>query len=108
MNKSYFKSLIYKGVYDRQGRKVQLIEAATSKNYSVAMAFDLETKRLVSYATSAMELSFDDYRKTAELFLPYSISRQNLMNIKIDEIKLNEKIEDKEFSKKENCFDKAN
>ena len=72
------------------------------------MAFDVETKQLVSYATRAITLLFNDYRKIDSLTLPFSITRVGLMKIEIDEIKLNQKIDEANFSKKENCFDKAN
>jgi len=58
-----FKSITYQGVFDRQGKKVHIIEAETAEHINVAMAFDVETKLLVSYIQQFYAVSYDDYRQ---------------------------------------------
>ncbi|MGI8466859.1 MAG: S41 family peptidase [Pyrinomonadaceae bacterium] len=106
LDKNYFKSLTFQGVFERQGRKTNIIEAKTSENFSAALAFDAETKLLVSYALQYSTISLGDYRKVENLLLPFSIARENIMSISLDEIKLNPAIEENNFKKKENCYDK--
>ncbi len=108
LKKDNFKSLVYQGIFDRQGRKAHLIEAKTAEYLTVALAFDVETKLLVSYVGGFYGISFGDYRPVENLLLPFRIEREGLMNITIEEIKLNPAIEEDVFAKKENCFDKIN
>ncbi len=103
-----FKSITYQGVFDRQGKKVHIIEAETAEHINVAMAFDVETKLLVSYIQQFYAVSYDDYRQIENLLLPFVIEREGFMNIEPEEIKLNTAIEESNFMKKENCFDRAN
>ncbi len=108
MKKDYFKSLKYQGIFDRNDRKVHLIEGVTKENYTVALAFDVETKMLIGYVLQYYGISFGDYRKVENVMLPFSIEREGFMDIKLDEIKINSPIEESNFSKKLNCFDVAN
>lgn len=108
VKKSYFKSLEHQGIFDRKGRKTHIVSAKTAEGANVAMAFDVETKTLVSYIGSYYGISFGDYRKVGDLMLPFSIERENVMTITLDDIKLNPVIEGGKFTKKENCFDRPN
>ncbi len=103
-----FKSLTYQGIFDRQGRKAHIIEAETAEYTNVAMAFDVETKLLVSYIQQFYGVSYGDYRQIENLLLPFDIEREGFMNIELEEIKLNPAIEESIFMKKENCFDRGN
>jgi len=108
LKKETFKSLIYQGAFDREGKKAHVIEATTAENQTVALAFDVETKLLVSYAGQFFSYSYDDYRRVENIRLPFNIAREPFMDIRLDEIKLNPPLEDSSFTSKENCFDKAN
>jgi len=103
-----FKSITYQGVFERQGRKAHIIEAKTAEYLNVAMAFDVETKLLVSYIQQFYAVSYGDYRQIENLLLPFDVEREGFMNIELEEIKLNTPIEENKFLKKENCFDRAN
>ncbi|MDQ3064582.1 MAG: S41 family peptidase [Acidobacteriota bacterium] len=103
-----FKSITYQGIFDRQGRKAHVIEAKTAEYTNVAMAFDVETKLLVSYIQQFYVVSYGDYRQIENLLLPFDVEREGFMNIELEEIKLNTPIEESNFMKKENCFDRAN
>ena len=103
-----FKSITYQGIFDRQGRKAHVIEANTAEYTNVAMAFDVETKLLVSYIQQFYVVSYGDYRQIENLLLPFAVEREGFMNIELEEIKLNTAIEESNFMKKENCFDRAN
>ncbi len=72
------------------------------------MAFDVETKLLVSYIQQFYAVSYGDYRQIENLLLPFDVEREGFMNIELEEIKLNTPIEESNFIKKENCFDRAN
>lgn len=56
-----FKSITYQGVFDRRGRKAHIIEAETAEYMNVAMAFDVETKLLISYIQQFYGISYADY-----------------------------------------------
>ena len=107
LKKDSFKSLIYQGIFERQSRKVHLVEIVTKDDMTIALAFDVETKLLVSYVRLFYGISFGDYRRVENVMLPFRIERESIMDIKLDEIKLNPAIEAGVFMKKENCFDKV-
>lgn len=107
LNKDFFKSLTYRGDFERHGRNTHLIEGETANNVTIALAFDAEDKTLVSYNANYYEIVFGDYRKVDNLMLPFRVERSGIMNIALDEIKLNAKIEDYNFTRKINCFDKV-
>ena len=108
LDAEYFKELKYQGAFDRFGKKAHLIEAVTKDNSTVALAFDFESGRLVSYATMVSNIAFDDYNAVEKIQLPFSISRDNMTKIQLYEVKLNTKIDESNFVKKINCFDKTN
>ena len=107
LRKKLMKSLTYRGVFERRGRQTHLIEGETADNASLAFAFDVENKTLVSYNGAAYEIVFDDYRPVGNLKLPFKIERSGIVTIALDEIKLNATIEDYNFTKKISCFDKV-
>lgn len=103
----FYKGLKFAGTFDREGRKTHVIDGRTRDGYYLAMAFDVETKLLVSMTGSYYALNFSDYRKAGDLLLPYKIERERVMNITLDEILVNVPIDQKYFSKKENCYDRV-
>jgi carboxyl-terminal processing protease len=107
VDKSAFKSLEYAGIYDRQDRKVHLINAKSADGADIAMAFDVETKLLVGYAGSFMTYTLGDYQKTQDLLLPFSIDRGSAA-ITIYQLKVNVPIDESNFKRKINCFDTPN
>jgi hypothetical protein len=107
--KETFKLLNYQGAYDRMGRQAHVIEAVTTEgNQTVWLAFDVETKLLVGYTGQSFTFFYDDYRLVENVMLPFHITRQPYMDIKLNEIKLNSPIEENNFTVKKNCFDKTN
>lgn len=107
-DKNGFKTLKYEGIFDRQGRKAHLINAVRQTGETVALGFDVETKMLVGYAGADMTWSLGDYQKVQDLTLPFSIKKAGLMDVTIYEIKLNVPIDESNFKKKINCFDRPN
>ncbi len=103
-----FNSLKYAGSYERDGRKVNLIDATSKFGSSVAMAFDVETKMLSYYTGPYFGMIFADYRKTGDLTLPFRIERENIMRLQFDEIKINVPVDETKFVKKINCYDLPN
>ena len=108
MKKDFFKSLNYLGAFDLQSKKTHVIEAITADNLTVAFAFNVETKMLVSYTRQNFVVFFDDYRPVNKVKLPFRINRGPFMNVLLDEIKLNSVIEESNFVVKENCYDRVN
>lgn len=108
VKKDFYKTLKYQGVFERHGRKTHVVTATDENGAPVALAFDVETKHLVSYAGQFSTISLADYRKTGELTLPFTIEREGLMKIDLTEVKINAAIGDDKFMKKENCFDRPN
>jgi carboxyl-terminal processing protease len=109
LKKETFKSLNYQGAFDRMGKQAHVIEAVTTAgNQTVWLAFEVESKLLVSYTGQSFTFFYDDYRPVEKVMLPFHITKEPFMNIKLSEIKLNSPIEEGKFTTKENCFDKAN
>lgn len=107
--KDLFKSLNYLGAFDMLGAKAHVIEATTTNDQTIAFAFNVETKMLVSYTTeNSYVVLFDDYRPVGKVKLPFNINRGSFMKIQLDEIKLNAPIAEGNFVESENCYDKAN
>jgi C-terminal peptidase prc len=104
----YFLSLKSQGIYDRDGRKVHLIDGKSKEGMLIALAFDVETKMLVNFTGSYYGIAFADYEKVGDLTLPHFIERERIMNITLDSIKLNTKIDPANFERKQNCFDRVN
>ena len=100
-----FVSLKFAGSYERDGRKVNLIDATSKLGSSVALAFDVETKMLSYYTGPYFGMIFGDYRKAGELTLPFRIEREGIMRLHFDEIKINVPVDEAKFVKKINCYD---
>jgi carboxyl-terminal processing protease len=106
--KNSFRNLTYEGIFDREGRKTHLINAVSSSGEVIALGFDVETKMLVGYAGKVVTVSLGDYRKVQDLMLPFLVKREGVMDITFSEIKLNIPIDESNFKKKINCFDRPN
>ena len=102
-----FKSLKYDGEFDRLGKKVILIEFVTDEGQSVAMSFDAESKLLVSAASTWGRIDFDDYRKTGDLLLPFSIDNGSTEKFRLETLTINAEVNDSDFAKKIHCYDQA-
>jgi carboxyl-terminal processing protease len=105
---AFFVSLKYQGVFARGERKVHLIDGKSKDGMLVALAFDSDTGLLVNFTGAYYGVSFDDYRKTGDLLLPYEIERERIMTITLDEVKINQAIDPANFIRKEKCFDREN
>jgi carboxyl-terminal processing protease len=109
LKKEFFKSLNYLGAFDMLGTKAHVIEAITPGDQTLAFAFNVETKMLVSYTTQqSYVVLFDDYRAVGKVLLPYNINRGSFMKLQLNEIKLNVPIADDNFAESENCYDRVN
>ncbi len=106
--KETFKSLNYQGAFDRMGKQAHVIEAVTANGQTVWLAFDVETKLLVGYTGQFFTFFYDDYRRVENVMLPFHITKESFIDIRLNEIKLNPTIEENNFKVKQNCFDKAN
>lgn len=100
-----FKTLKYAGTYERDGRKVHLVDAQSKSGENIAFTFDAETKMLSYYTGSLYGIIFSDYRKVGDAMMPFGIERERLMRLKFDEVKLNGTIDEGRFAKKINCYD---
>jgi carboxyl-terminal processing protease len=100
-----YPTIVFEGAFERRGRKVNLIRAATAKGERVYFAFDAETKLLVSRAGNALETSFEDYRKVGEWLFPFTFT-ESIITYKLDQIKPNAAIDESRFVQKESCFSK--
>jgi carboxyl-terminal processing protease len=107
-DKNSFQTLTYEGIFDREGRKTHLINAVSSTGEVIALGFDVETKMLVGYAGKAVTFSLGNYQKVQDVMLPFLIKREGVMDITVSEIKVNIPIDESNFKKKLNCFDRPN
>lgn len=101
-----FKSLEYSGIFDREGRKTHVITAAGKLGEEIALGFDVETGMLVGYAGPSVTLSFGDYRKVGDIQVPHRVERGGIIKIDFFDVTVNTPIDEANFTKKINCFDK--
>lgn len=107
-DKNSFQNLTYEGIFDREGRKTHLINAVSSTGEVIGLGFDVETKMLVGYAGKVVTFSLGNYQKVQDVMLPFLVKREGVMDITVSEIKLNMPIDESNFKKKLNCFDRPN
>jgi hypothetical protein len=107
LDKAAFRSLSYSGIFDREGRKTHVIDGIASTGDHIALAFDVETKLLVGYVGNYFSFTLGEYEKVQDLLLPFSIDR-GTVTLSAYEIKINPVIDDGNFKKKINCFDRPN
>jgi Periplasmic protease len=100
-----YPTITFEGVFEREGRKVNVVKAITKRGDYVFFAFDTETKFLVSRVGRIIEMSFDDYRKVGEWMFPFTIT-EGVITYRLKEIKPNAAIDESRFVQKENCFSK--
>lgn len=106
--KELYPSLKYVGVFDRNGRKVHLIEATSKDAVKVAFSFDVENKFLISRSSTFTDSSYGEYQKFGDIMFPTLQTRPGGAKIKIRDVKFNVSIDDSKFVKEDNCFTKAN
>jgi hypothetical protein len=100
-----FPKLAYLGTFERNGRKVHVIEAASTEA-TVALSFDVESKMLASLASDWVTIAYSDFRKVGELTLPFRVEHGSAMTISLNDIKLNTAIDPSVFQPQDRCFDK--
>ncbi len=101
-----YARILYKGVFDLNGRKVNLIEATTKNRLQNAFLFDVKTGMLVKRVSRVSgEMVFSDYRKVGDVLLPFHINRDDTITYRYSEMELNLEINDSFFEQKKNCFD---
>lgn len=103
-----YPQITFLSTYKRNERMVHLIQGVTADGISMIFAFDTETKLLVHRTGIYTDIAYADYRKVGDVLLPFSFSKGSFFNMKLETIKLNEKIDEKIFLQQESCFDRAN
>lgn len=103
-----FTSISYLGVFEREGRKVHVVDGKDKEGETFAATFDIETKMLASFTGLPLTISFSDYRKIGDLMVPFAVDRGQVILIRFDDIKINNQIDPATFQHKDQCFDKAN
>ena len=104
----YFASLKYHGVFDREGKKVHLVDGKSKDGMMIALAFDSKSGLLVSFTGAYYGMNFGDYEKAGALLLPHKIERERIMTLDLFDITLNEPIDPSKFAKKLKCYDVEN
>ncbi len=104
----YLKGLKYEGEWAVAGRSRQALSATNSRGQSIGLSFYSDTKLLASFSLPGALFTFDDYRKVDGVLVPFRVEIDRLMNVRLDTVKLNSKIDPSAFERKEKCFDKAN
>jgi hypothetical protein len=59
-DKEFYKSLSFVGVFERDGRKVNLIDARTKDGYYLALAFDRDAKSVIGLVCGALHAGAGD------------------------------------------------
>jgi hypothetical protein len=103
----YLKGLKYEGEYEIEGRIRQALSATAKDGYDVGLSFDKQTKMLVTIALPGAFFTLRDYRKVDGFTLPFHLDMEGVMNVRLDSLTINPKLDPSNFEKKEKCFDKA-
>ena len=103
----YFASLKYHGVFDREGKKVHLVDGRSKDGMMVALAFEVKSGLLVSFTGAYYGMNFSDYEKSGDLLLPHTIERERIMTMTLEDISINQPIDPAKFAKKLKCYDFA-
>lgn len=106
--KELYPQITFLSTYKRNERMVHLIQGIAADGISMIFAFDTETKLLVHRTGIYTDVAYSDYRKVGDVLLPFGFSKGSFFNMKLETIKLNEKIDEKIFLQQESCFDRAN
>ena len=104
----YFASLKYHGVFDREGKKVHLVDGKSRDGMMIALAFESKTGLLINFTGAYYGMGFGDYEKAGNLLLPHRIERERIMALDLDEITVNEPVDPSKFEKRLKCYDKEN
>lgn len=104
--REFYPRVSYLGAFDREGKKVHLIEAETAGQNKVIYVFDVATGLLVHRTDTHADISFGDYRKTGDIFFPFLQTRSDAIIFQLTEFKANERLDENLFKMRENCFDK--
>ncbi|MEQ1642872.1 MAG: S41 family peptidase [Pyrinomonadaceae bacterium] len=100
------KGLKFEGDYQVDGRLRYVLSATSPEGHSIGLSFDSGTKLLVTFSQPGVLYTFSDYRKVDGVLVPYKFELDRIMNIHLDTLTRNIKIDAAMFEKKENCFDK--
>ena len=104
--RSIYRSIIFGGEFERDGRKMNLIIAKDKNGNETAFMFDKNTNLLNGRSGKFTDLAFDDYRKVGEIMYPFKQMRGISLKIEIQDFKPNVEIDPKIFTAQESCFDK--
>ncbi len=105
LDNDYYNSAKYLGAFDKNGRKVSVVQLKTKEGRIFGLAFDVLTKRLISSAGGYSTINLDDYRKIGDVWMPFMVEFEGVMTIKADVFEVNQPIAPENFTKKINCFD---
>lgn len=104
--KEIYPTLTFLGEFERDGKKVNLVEAASELGLKTVFAFDSASNLLVHRAGTYTDIAYGDYRKVGEILFPFEQSRSGVFSLYLDEVRLNEKIDENIFVARESCFEK--
>jgi hypothetical protein len=93
-------------VFDREGKKVHLVDGKSRDGMMIALAFETKTGLLVNFTGAYYGMGFGDYEKAGDMLLPHRIEREGIMELDLDEITVNEPVDPSKFEKMLKCYDK--
>ncbi len=105
---TFLSSVSFEGVFDLDGRKVNILSAKSETGIPIGMAFDVESKFLVRFTLPGLAYTLGDYRKVDKVMLPFMIDLEHIMQMRLETVHLNSTVDPANFEKKENCFDRPN
>lgn len=108
LDPDYLKGIKYEGEYEVEGHMRQVLTATGPKGASIGLSFDAATKMLISFSAPGLLYQLDDYRKIDGVTVPFHIDLDRVMNVRLNSVTINPKLDPSNFEKKERCFDKAN
>ena len=108
MDLEYLKGLKYEGDWAVAGRSRHALSAVNPRGEAIGLSFYADSKMLASFSVHGTLFTFDDFRKVDGVMVPFRVEISRLMDVRLESVKLNSKIDPSAFEKKEKCFDKVN
>lgn len=100
--------LVYYGRFDSPrmpNGKLDIMAVKLKAGGEVLLGFDPVSGMLLSYSQAAGLFDLSDYRNADGLLLPFRLKSGKVVDIALDEIKLDQKFDEAIFERKKYCFD---
>ncbi len=107
INPDSFETLHFGGLSTiDSANPITLLYGTTKYGQPIALSFNANTKLLIRVVSGPFSYVFGDYRKIeGGLTVPFQIKLEGMMDVRLDSVTVNAKIDPTIFEKKIRCFD---